>query len=48
MSFTFVKKSKIQLQWKKNRDIYKVTSVDNTALNYNNEVIDHNLKDTQL
>ena len=46
MSPTFAKKSKVQLQQKKNRDIYKVTSVDNTALSYNNKVVDHEMKDT--
>ena len=42
----FVKKINIQLQQKKDRDIYKITSVDNTALNYNKEVIDHETEDT--
>ena len=48
ISPTFAKKSKVQLQQKKNRDIYKVTSVDNTALSYNNRVVDHKMKDTWL
>ena len=48
MSPTFAKKSKVQLQQKKNQDTYKVTFVDNTALSYNNEVVDHKMKDTQL
>ena len=48
MSFTFVKKSNIQLQQKKSRDIYEVTSVDNTALSYNKEVVNHKIEDTQL
>ena len=46
MSLTFVKKSKVQLQQKKNQDIYEVTSVDDTALSYNNRVVDHEIKDT--
>ena len=48
MSPTFAKKSKVQLQQKKNRDIYEVTSVDDTALSYNNEVVNHKTEDTQL
>ena len=48
MSLTFVKKSKVQLQQMKNQNIYKVTSVDDTALSYNNRVVDHKMKDTQL
>ena len=48
ISSTFVKKSKVQLQQKKNRDIYKVTSVDDTALSYNNRVVNHKTEDTQL
>ena len=46
MSLTFAKKSKVQLQQKKNKNIYKVTFVDNTALSYNNRVIDHETEDT--
>ena len=46
MSSTFAKKSKVQLQQKKNQNIYKVTSVDDTALNYNNRVVNHKIKDT--
>ena len=46
MSLIFTKKIKIQLQQKKSRDIYKVTSVDDTALSYNKEVVDHKMKDT--
>ena len=48
MSLTFAKKVKILLQQKRSRDIYKVTSVDNTALNYNQRVVDHETEDTQL
>ena len=48
MSFTFAKKSKIQLQQKKNQNIYKVTSVDDAALSYNNEVVNYETEDTQL
>ena len=48
MLLTFAKKSKIQLQQKKNRDTYKVTSIDNTALSYNNRVVDYKTEDTQL
>ena len=46
MSLIFVKKTKIQLQQKKSRDIYKVTSVDNTALSYNKEVVNYKTEDT--
>ena len=46
VSLIFTKKINIQLQQKKNRDIYKVTSVDNTALSYNKEVVDHKTEDT--
>ena len=48
MSSMFTKKFKIQLQQKKSRDTYKVTSVDDTALSYNKEVVDHQTEDTQL
>ena len=46
MSLIFTKKVKIPLQQKKGRDIYKVTSVDDTALSYNKGVVDHKIKDT--
>ena len=46
MSFTFAKKAKIQLQQKKNRDIYKVTFIDDIALSHNNRVVNHEMKDT--
>ena len=46
MSSIFVKKINIQLQQKKDRDIYKVTSVDNTVLSYNEEVVNHKTEDT--
>ena len=46
MSSTFTKKIKIQLQQKKNKDIYKVTSIDNAALSYNNKVVYHKIKET--
>ena len=46
MSPMFVKKTNIQLQQKKGRDIYKVTFIDNTALSYNKEVVDQEMKDT--
>ena len=46
MSFMFTKKVKIQLQQKKSRDIYKITFIDNIALNYNQEVVDYEIKDT--
>ena len=48
ISSTFVKKSEVQLQQKENKNIYKVTSVDNTALSYNNRVVNHETEDTQL
>ena len=48
MSSTFAKKSKVQLQQKKNKNIYKVTSVDDAALSYNNRVVDHKTEDTWL
>ena len=40
MSFIFIKKTNIQLQQKRSRDIYKVTFIDDTALSYNKEVVD--------
>ena len=46
MSLTFAKKSKVQLQQKKNQNIYKVTFINDTTLNYNNRVIDHKIEDT--
>ena len=48
MSSMFAKKIKIQLQQKKSRDIYKVTFINNTALSYNKEVVNHKIEDTQL
>ena len=48
MSSIFVKKTNIQLQSKKDRDIYKVTFIDDTALSYNQRVVDHEIEDTQL
>ena len=48
MSLTFAKKSKVQLQQSKKQNIYKVTSVDDAVLSYNNRVIDHKMKDTWL
>ena len=44
----FTKKIKIPLQQKKDRDIYKITFIDNKALNYNKRVVDCEIKDTQL
>ena len=46
MSLIFTKKVKILLQLKKGRDIYKVTSIDDTALSYNKGVVNHEMKDT--
>ena len=46
MSFTFIKKIKILLQQKKDRDTYKVTFIDNKALSYNKRVVDHETEDT--
>ena len=48
VSLMFAKKVKISLQQKKGRDTYKVTSIDNKALNYNKGVVDHKTEDTQL
>ena len=48
VSSMFIKKIKILLQQKKGRDIYKITSVDNKALNYNKRVVDHETEDTWL
>ena len=48
MSLMFVNKTRIQLQQKKIKNIYEVTSVDNTALSYNNKVVNHKIEDTQL
>ena len=48
VSSMFIKKIKISLQQKKDRDIYKVTSVDDKALSYNKRVVDHEIKDTWL
>ena len=42
----FTKKIKILLQQKKSKDTYKITSVDNTALSYNKEVVNHETEDT--
>ena len=47
-SLIFTKWIKIQLQKKKNRDTYKVTFIDNTALSYNQRVVDYETEDTQL
>ena len=46
MSPTFAKKSKVQLQQKENKNIYKVTFIDNAALSYNNRVVNHKIEDT--
>ena len=48
MSSMFAKKIKILLQQKKDRDTYKVTSVDDKALSYNKRVVDYKIEDTQL
>ena len=48
MSLIFTKWTKIQLQQKKSRDIYKVTSVDNAVLSYNQRVFNYKTEDTQL
>ena len=48
ISLMFIKKSKVQLQQKKHKDTYEVTSVDDAALSYNNEVVNCKMKDTQL
>ena len=48
MSLIFTKKVNIQLQQKKGRDTYKVTFIDDTALSYNQEVINHKTEDTWL
>ena len=46
MSLIFAKKVKILLQQKKSRDTYEVTSVDDIALSYNEEVVNHETEDT--
>ena len=46
MSSIFAKQTKIQLQQKKSRDIYEITAVDDIVLNYNQEVVDYEIKDT--
>ena len=46
MSFTFTKRVKISLQ--KKSDVYKVTIIDNELLSYNNEIIDHEIKEIRL
>ena len=46
MLLIFTKKIKIPLQQKKDKDIYKVTSINNMTLSYNKEVINHKMKDT--
>ena len=48
MSSMFTKRVNIHLQQKKSREIYKVTSVDKTALSYNKEVVDYKTEDTWL
>ena len=48
MLFIFTKWIKIQLQQKKRRDTYKVTFIDDTALSYNQRVVDYKTEDTQL
>ena len=46
MSLMFIKKSKVQLQQKKYKNIYKVTFIDDTALSYNNRVVNQKIEDT--
>ena len=46
ISSIFAKKVKIQLQQKKSKDIYKITSVNNAALSYNQRVINYKIEDT--
>ena len=46
MSSMFIKKIKILLQQKKDRDIYKITFIDDKAPSYNKRVIDHETEDT--
>ena len=46
MSPTFTRKAKISLQ--KKSDAYKVTAVDDKLLSYNNEMIDHKIKEIRL
>ena len=48
MSLTFARKAEITLQQKRKQDIYEVTVIDDTALSYNNGVVDHEIKDTWL
>ena len=42
----FTKKIKILLQQKKDRDTYEITFIDDKALSYNKEVVDHKTEDT--
>ena len=44
LSSTLTKKVKISLQ--KKSDIYKVTTVDDKLLSYNNRVVDYKIEDT--
>ena len=46
MLFTFIKKVNILLQ--KKSDVYEVTAVDDKLLLYNNEMIDHKMKEIRL
>ena len=46
MSSIFIKKIKILLQQKKDRDTYEVTFIDNKTLSYNKRVVDHKTEDT--
>ena len=48
MLLIFAKKSKIQLQWKKHKNVYEFTFIDDAALSYNNRVVDHETEDTLL
>ena len=48
MLLMFIKKVKISLQQKKGRDTYKITFIDNKALNYNKRVVNYKIEDTQL
>ena len=46
MSPAFVKRARISLQ--KKSDIYKVTSVNNKLLSYNNKMINHKTEEIRL
>ena len=46
MSSTFAKRAKILLQKKSN--VYKVTTIDDELLSYNNKIVDYKIKEIRL